>query len=94
MSEIKLRAAQRIGQLSRELEKVERSRTDLHPTHGKQTKTEQLTARRNLDQRSPPLRGTGGSFAEAIPVISAATDNYPARTGTPKDNSDPASAGP
>ena len=32
----------RIGELSRELETIERTRTDLHPASGKQTKTEAL----------------------------------------------------
>ena len=44
MSEIRLRAIARIGQISRELEKNERARTDLHNTGVKQTKTEQLAA--------------------------------------------------
>jgi hypothetical protein len=42
MSEIQLRACQRIGQLLGELETMERARTDLHPTNGKQTKAEAL----------------------------------------------------
>ena len=40
--DIPRRAEIRIGELSRELEKNERVRTDLHPTAGKQTKTEAL----------------------------------------------------
>jgi len=44
VSEIKLRAAMRIGELSKELETNERSRTDLHPAAGRQTKTATLKA--------------------------------------------------
>jgi hypothetical protein len=39
-----LRATQRIGELSRELEKNERARTDLRLNGETQTKSEQLTA--------------------------------------------------
>jgi hypothetical protein len=42
MSEIRLRAIAQIGKISRELEKNERARTDLHPTSEKQTKAQQL----------------------------------------------------
>ena len=35
-------AVRRIGEISRELEKAERARTDLHPTAGKQTKAAAL----------------------------------------------------
>jgi hypothetical protein len=44
MSEIRLRAITQIDRISRELEKAERARTDLHPTDRKQTKEEQLEA--------------------------------------------------
>jgi hypothetical protein len=40
-------AFRRIGELSRELEKAERQRTDLHPSGGKQTKTAALKAAGN-----------------------------------------------
>jgi hypothetical protein len=42
VAEIKLRAIVRIGEISAELETHERTRTDLHPINGKQTKTRVL----------------------------------------------------
>src|ERR1700751_1477452 len=40
--ETRLRACQRIGEISRDPATNERARTDLHPSDGKQTKTQQL----------------------------------------------------
>lgn len=41
-TKIKLRAERRIGELSKQLETAERTRTDLHPERGKQTKAATL----------------------------------------------------
>jgi hypothetical protein len=42
LAEIRLRAIRKIGELSRELEKKERARTNLHPNDREQTKAESL----------------------------------------------------
>jgi hypothetical protein len=44
MGEIFCRATIRFGELSKGLEKAERSRTDLRPSGGKQTKAKQIKA--------------------------------------------------
>jgi hypothetical protein len=61
MSEIRFRAITQIGKISRELEKNERARTDLHFTGEKQTKTQQLadtgisTSTANKYERPAPV---------------------------------------
>ena len=72
-----MRASIRIGEISRELDKAERVRTDLHPSDGRQTKTEQLEAAgisTSTANRYEQL--TGGREEQAQKVASNAAEHY------------------
>jgi hypothetical protein len=56
-AEIRLRASQRIGEISRDLEKLQGARTELLPNDGKKSKAETLGW--YLHEHREPLRGIG-----------------------------------
>src|SRR4030095_13081315 len=73
MSEIRLRAMTRIGELSRELGKAEQSKGGRHPTSGKPTKTEQLldagistSAAQRYEELVAPSEGNQEIFIETL----------------------------
>ena len=79
-AEIRLRACQRIGVLSAELETNERARTDLHPSDGMQSKTDQLAKAgisTSTANRCEEL--AGGREQQAQDIALAAADSYSPR---------------
>jgi hypothetical protein len=58
-AEIRLRACQRIGQLSTELATAQGSRAELLPSDGKKSKEAQLAEAGISTQHGEPLRGVG-----------------------------------
>jgi hypothetical protein len=77
LSEIKLRAVIRIGELSRELEKAEQAFGGRHPNDGKPTKADQLkTAGISKSSAHRYEELAGPKEKQAQHVVQAATDHY------------------
>jgi hypothetical protein len=77
VAEIRIRAMQRCGELSLELDKAERARTDLHPNAGMQTKTQSLAAAglsTSTAHRYAQL--AGGPTPKGQQAAKAATETY------------------
>jgi hypothetical protein len=79
MSEIRLRAVIRIAEISRQLEKNERARTDLHPTDGKQTKEQQLAQAGISTSTANRYEELSAYTEETHPIFVVASENYLAK---------------
>jgi hypothetical protein len=76
-AEIRLRACQRIGVLSAELETAEQAKGGRHPTDGKPTKTDQLaTAGISTSTANRYEELAGGKEQQAQDIATAAADCY------------------